>query len=71
MRRGWPVAEHEAPAAKRIVSEHLLADPRQAVDPLALMRSSAYAQLCGEGSYAELNAQFGENELSEQGLGND
>ena len=34
-RRRRPVAEHEDPAAKRVVPEHLLADPGQAVDPPA------------------------------------
>ena len=34
-RRRRPVAEHEHPAAERIVLEHLFAHPGQAVDPLA------------------------------------
>src|SRR5208283_2850114 len=31
--RGRPVTEHEHPAVERIVPEHFLADPSQAVDP--------------------------------------
>ena len=34
-RRRWPVAEHEDPAAERVVLQHLFADPGQAIDPFA------------------------------------
>jgi len=47
-RRGPPIAKHEHPTAQRVVLEHLLAEPGQAVAPLRKSTgSTATTRICG------------------------